>query len=76
MKKCNIRVFMRAKNQMIIDQLAERIIEVLEKHGTKAVRDNDVIDILNPTSKVVDALLKMEVPEGADINIELQKVLN
>ncbi|MEG2413330.1 MAG: 30S ribosomal protein S10 [Clostridia bacterium] len=30
-----------------------------------------IIDILNPTSKAVDALMKMDLPAGVDINIKL-----
>lgn len=30
-----------------------------------------LIDIINPTSKVVDALMKLDLPAGVDINIKL-----
>ncbi|MCX4363652.1 MAG: 30S ribosomal protein S10, partial [Clostridia bacterium] len=30
-----------------------------------------IIDIMNPTSKAVDALMKLDLPAGVDIQIKL-----
>ena len=47
-------------------------------HGDKDARDQyeirthkRLMDILNPTDKTVDALMKLELPAGVDVQIKL-----
>jgi small subunit ribosomal protein S10 len=56
----------------------ERFTVLLSPHGDKDARDQfelrthkRVMDILNPTDKTVDALMKLELPAGVDVQIKL-----
>lgn len=82
-----IKIRLRGKNPELVEQSAERIVELAEKNGAKISRPislptvKDIltmmrthrcsIDILSPTSKTVDALMGLELPDGVDIEIKL-----
>ena len=47
-------------------------------HGDKDARDQfelrthkRIMDIMNPTDKTVDALMKLELPAGVDVQLKL-----
>lgn len=87
MKGDTIKIRLRGNNPMLVDQSAERIAELAEKHGiktarpislptvkdilTKARKHRRTLDILSPTSGIVDALMRLELPDGVDIDIKL-----
>ncbi len=55
---------------------ASRVL--VSPHGDKDARDQfelrthkRLMDILNPTDKTVDALMKLELPAGVDVQIKL-----
>ena len=56
----------------------ERFTVLVSPHGDKDARDHfeirthkRLMDILNPTVKTVDALMKLERPAGVDVQIKL-----
>jgi small subunit ribosomal protein S10 len=56
----------------------ERFTLLTAPHGDKDARDQlelrthkRLMDILNPTDKTVDALMKLELPAGVDVQIKL-----
>ena len=56
----------------------ERFTVLAAPHGDKDARDQyeirthkRLMDILNPTDKTVDALMKLELPAGVDVQIKL-----
>ena len=56
----------------------ERFTVLISPHVNKDARDQyeltthkRVMDILNPRDKTVDALMKLELPAGVDVQIKL-----
>jgi small subunit ribosomal protein S10 len=56
----------------------ERFTLLVSPHADKDARDQfelrthkRLMDILNPTDKTVDALMKLELPAGVDVQIKL-----
>ena len=56
----------------------ERFTLLVSPHSDKDARDQfelrthkRLMDILNPTDKTVDALMKLELPAGVDVQIKL-----
>jgi small subunit ribosomal protein S10 len=56
----------------------ERFTLLVAPHGDKDARDQyeirthkRLMDILHPTDKTVDALMKLELPAGVDVQIKL-----
>ena len=59
----------------------ERFTVLISPHADKDARDQyeirthkRLMDILNPTDKTVDALMKLELPAGVDVQIKLNYV--
>ena len=97
-----IRIKLKAYDHVVLDQSAEKIVEIAKRTGAKVsgpiplptdkeivtilravhkYKDSReqfemrthkrVIDILYPTQKTVDSLMKLELPAGVDIEIKL-----
>ena len=97
-----IRIRLKAYDNVVLDQSAEKIVDTAKRTGAKVSgpiplptqkeivtilrsphKDKDsreqfemrthkrVIDILYPTQKTVDSLMKLELPAGVDIEIKL-----
>jgi len=56
----------------------ERFTVLVSPHANKDARDqyelrthNRLMDIVDPTDKTVDALMKLELPAGVDVQIKL-----
>ena len=49
----------------------EVVTVIRSPHKHKDSRDKRVIDILYPTQKTVDSLMKIDLPAGVDIEIKL-----
>ena len=57
----------------------ERFTVLVSPHGDKDARDQyeirthkRLMDIVDPTDKTVDALMKLDLPAGVDVEIKLQ----
>jgi len=82
-----IKIRLRGKNHELVDQSAERIVELAEKNDTEIARPTPLptvkdiftktrthrrsIDLLRPTARAVDALMRLDLPDGVDIRIKL-----
>lgn len=82
-----IKIRLRGKNHELVDQSAERIVELAEKNDTEIARPTPLptvkdiftktrthrrsIDLLSPTARTVDALMRLDLPDGVDIRIKL-----
>ena len=72
-----IRIRLKAYDHVVLDQSAEKIVDTAKKTGAKVSgpiplpTHKRVIDILYPTQKTVDSLMKLELPAGVDIEIKL-----
>ena len=79
MAKQVIRITLKAYDHQLIDQSAKKIIETAKKSGSEVSgpvplpTKKEVIDVLAPSQKTVDALSKLEMPAGVDINLKLMK---
>ena len=96
-----IRIKLKAYDHVVLDQSAEKIVEIAKRTGAKVsgpiplptkkeivtilravhkYKDSReqfemrthkrLIDILEPTSKTIDTLLKISLPAGVDIEIK------
>jgi small subunit ribosomal protein S10 len=77
MKRQVIKIRLRGKNLKLVDQSAERIVELAEKNGTeiatpytaanregyftKTRTHRSSIDLLRPTARAVDALMRLDL---------------
>ena len=75
-----IRIRLKAYDAQLLEQSAEKIVDTAKKTGAKVSgpiplpTEKEVvtiIDILYPTQKTVDSLMKLELPAGVDIEIKL-----
>jgi small subunit ribosomal protein S10 len=78
----NIRIRLKAFDHRLIDNSAREIVETAKRTGATVrgpvprdqyeIRTHKrLMDILNPTDKTVDALMKLELPAGVDVQIKL-----
>ena len=87
MAKQKIRIRLKAYEHRILDQSADKIVETAKRTGATisgpiplptertlftVIRTHKrLIDIVNPTPKTVDSLMKLDLPSGVDIEIKL-----
>ena len=81
MESQTISINLRAKDHMLINQSAERIIKLAEKNGVTVSRPISLpmmmthkrsIDIVSPTSRMVDELMSLELPDSVDVDIKFK----
>ena len=69
-----IRIRVKAYEPSILDQSAAKIVDTAKKTGAKVSGPIPLPtkkEILYPTQKTVDSLMKLELPAGVDIEIKL-----
>jgi len=75
MAKQKIRIRLKAYEHRILDQSADKIVETAKRTGAGVQFEmrthKRLIDIVNPTPKTVDALMKLDLPSGVNIEIKL-----
>ena len=69
----------RVKGPIPLPTKMERFTILISPHVDKDARDQyeirthkRIMDILDPTDKTVDALMKLDLPAGVDVEIKLQ----
>ena len=85
MSKQKIRIRLKAFDYKLIDQSAAEIVDTAKRTGaivkgpvplpTRMKRFDilrSLMDIVDPTDKTVDALMKLDLPAGVDVEIKLQ----
>ena len=75
-KSQKIRIRLKAYDHKALDQSAAKIVETAKR--TKDSREQfemrthkRLVDILEPTAKTVDSLMRLDLPAGVDIEIKL-----
>ena len=58
-----IRIKLKSYDHKLVDKSAEKIV--------KAVKATGAIDIYSSTAKTVDALMKLELPSGVEVEIKV-----
>ena len=73
MAKQKIRIRLKAYEHRILDQSADKIVETAKdsREQFEMRTHKRLIDIVNPTPKTVDSLMKLDLPSGVDIEIKL-----
>ena len=74
-----IRIKLKSYEHNLVDQSASRIVTILRAtHKYKDSREQferrthkRLIDIINPNPKTVDAMMKLELPAGVEIEMKL-----
>ena len=61
-----IRIRLKAFDHRLIDQSTKEIVETAQRTGAQRL-----MDIINPTDKTVDALMKLDLAAGVDVQIKL-----
>jgi small subunit ribosomal protein S10 len=68
-----IRIRLKAYDHEAIDASARKIVETVTRTGARVVgmrTHKRLIDILDPTPKTVDALMRIDLPASVDVNIQ------
>jgi small subunit ribosomal protein S10 len=66
--KERIRIRLKAYDYRILDQSTG---EIVEDAGSTEIRTHKrLLDILEPTQQTVDALMKLDLPAGVDVEIK------
>ena len=85
MQNQRIRIRLKAFDHRLIDQATAEIVETAERftvlispHVNKDARDQyeirthlRLVDIVEPTEKTVDALMRLDLAAGVDVQISL-----
>ena len=79
-----IRIILKAFDHRVLDISAQQIMETAERTGAQTAHVHKdsreyfelrvhkrLIDILEPSSKTIDSLTRLNVPAGVDIAIKL-----
>ena len=76
-KSQKIRIRLKAYDHKALDQSAAKIVETAKRTGAQVSgpiplpTHKRLVDILEPTAKTVDALMRLDLPAGVDIEIKL-----
>ena len=63
-----IRIKLRSYDHNLVDKSTEKIVKTVRTSGATHKR---LIEIYTPTQKTVDALSRLELPSGVDIQVKL-----
>ena len=72
-----IRIKLKSFDHTLADKSAEKIVKTVKSTGAKVSGPiplptfKRLIDILNATPKTIDALMKLELPSGVDVEIKV-----
>ena len=61
-----IRIKLKSYDHNLVDKSAEKIVKTVKLSSFKRL-----IDIYSSTAKTVDALMKLELPSGVDVEIKV-----
>ena len=63
-----IRIKLKSYDHKLVDKSAEKIVKAVKATGADYKR---LIDIYSSTAKTVDALMKLELPSGVEVEIKV-----
>jgi small subunit ribosomal protein S10 len=79
MAKQRIRIRLKAYDHRLLDQSAAQIVETAQRTGADVVGpvplptriEKRLVDILDPSAKTVDALMRLSLAAGVDVEIKM-----
>ena len=75
-----IRIRLKSFDHRLIDQSAQEIVDTAKRTGAQVrgpvplptrIERFNILDIVQPTDKTVDALMKLDLAAGVDVQIAL-----
>ena len=67
-----IRIKLKSYDHKLVDKSAEKIVKAVKATGAFQLSDyKRLIDIYSSTAKTVDALMKLELPSGVEVEIKV-----
>jgi small subunit ribosomal protein S10 len=74
MKEQKIRIRLKAYDYKLLDRSVEEIVETAKRTGARVAGPiplhKRLIDIVEPTQATVDALMKLDLSAGVDVEIK------
>ena len=64
-----IRIKLKSFDHNLVDKSAEKIVKTVKSTG--AVVSGRILDIYSSTPKTIDALMKLELPSGVEVEIKV-----
>ena len=64
-----IRIKLKSYDHKLVDKSAEKIVKAVKATGLSDYKR--LIDIYSSTAKTVDALMKLELPSGVEVEIKV-----
>ncbi len=61
-----IRIKLKSFDHNLVDKSAEKIVKTVKSTGVKRI-----LDIYSSTPKTIDALMKLELPSGVEVEIKV-----
>ena len=65
-----IRIKLKSYDHKLVDKSAEKIVKAVKATGA-IISGPILIDIYSSTAKTVDALMKLELPSGVEVEIKV-----
>ena len=65
-----IRIRLKAYDHKLLDQSAGEIVDTAKRTGAKVAGPIPLLDILEPTQQTLDALMKLDLSAGVDVEIK------
>ena len=66
-----IRIKLKSYDHKLVDKSAEKIVKAVKATGFQLSDYKRLIDIYSSTAKTVDALMKLELPSGVEVEIKV-----
>jgi small subunit ribosomal protein S10 len=67
----NIRIRLKAFDHRILDTSTREIVNTAKRTGAQVRTHKRLLDIVDPTPQTVDALMKLDLAAGVDVEIKL-----
>ena len=71
MDKQNIRIKLRAYDNKVLDQSTEEIVNTVKRTGANIKGPIPLPTIIEPTPQTVEALMKLDLASGVDVEIKI-----
>ena len=71
MENQRIRIHLKAFDHRLIDVSTQEIVDTAKRTGAQVRGHKRLLDIVEPTEKTVDALMKLDLAAGVEVQISL-----
>jgi small subunit ribosomal protein S10 len=66
-----IRIRLKAYDHQLLDRSVKEIVDKTSREQFEMRTHKRLLDIVDPTPQTVDALMKLDLPAGVDVEIKL-----